>query len=263
MEIPVKVEAFEGPMDLLLHLIEKNKINIYDIPISTITDQYIEVINSMEIPDLDSESAFLVMASTLVNIKSRMLLPKEKDEETGEEIDPRAELVERLLEYKMFKYSAKLLKRNEKDAAHAVFREPQIPAEVAKYKEEPDIEAMTAGLTLAKLHQIYNFVIKKQNGKIDPVRSSFGKIQREPVSLVQCLPTLTSYAKERGEFSFSEFLMEQPDKLHVIVNFLALLELIKLGSLQVVQNGASDDITVHFVAELKLSAEELEQMGDM
>ena len=102
MGIPVKLPAFEGPLDLLLHLIESNKIDIYDIPIVTITDQYMEYIRAMEKKDLNIMSEFLVMAATLLEIKAKMLLPAEVNEE-GEEEDPRAELVERLLEYKTYK----------------------------------------------------------------------------------------------------------------------------------------------------------------
>ena len=104
MSISVKLEAFEGPLDLLLHLIDKNKLNIYDIPITLITDQYMEYINAMEEKDLEIMSEFLVMAATLIHIKSKMLLPKVEVEEDEEDYDPRQELVERLLEYKKFKY---------------------------------------------------------------------------------------------------------------------------------------------------------------
>ena len=103
MGINVKLQVFEGPLDLLLHLIDKNKVNIYDIPIVMITEQYMEYVNSMDKEDLDVVSEFLVMAATLLDIKSRMLLPQEVNEE-GELEDPRAELVEKLLEYKLFKY---------------------------------------------------------------------------------------------------------------------------------------------------------------
>ena len=111
MGIPVKLPAFEGPLDLLLHLIESNKIDIYDIPIVTITDQYMEYIRAMEKKDLNIMSEFLVMAATLLEIKAKLLLPPEVDEE-GQEIDPRADLVERLLEYKLYKYMAGELRRD-------------------------------------------------------------------------------------------------------------------------------------------------------
>ena len=103
VSIPVKIQVFEGPLDLLLHLIEKNKLNIYDIPIVEITDQYIAYVEAMEEENLDVVSEFLIMAATLIEIKSRMLLPKEEKEE---EEDPREELVRRLLEYKIYKYAA-------------------------------------------------------------------------------------------------------------------------------------------------------------
>ena len=103
MGIPVKLEAFEGPLDLLLHLIEKNKIDIYDIPIVEITEQYMEYIRQMQEENLNIMSEFMVMAATLLDIKCKMLLPQEVTEE-GEAKDPREELVQQLLEYKMFKY---------------------------------------------------------------------------------------------------------------------------------------------------------------
>ena len=103
MGIPVKLQVFEGPLDLLLHLIEKNKVNIYDIPIVEITNQYMDYIHAMEREDLNVMSEFMVMAATLISIKCRMLLPRETTEE-GEEEDPREELVRQLLEYKMYKY---------------------------------------------------------------------------------------------------------------------------------------------------------------
>ena len=103
MALPVKIENFEGPLDLLLHLIDVNKFNIFDIPIVEITEQYLEFVRNMETKDLNVMSEFLVMAATLLEIKAKMLLPVEVDEE-GEEIDPREELVQKLLEYKMYKF---------------------------------------------------------------------------------------------------------------------------------------------------------------
>ncbi|MBQ6835061.1 MAG: segregation/condensation protein A, partial [Lachnospiraceae bacterium] len=134
MEISYKLESFEGPLDLLLHLIEKNKVNIYDIPIAMITDQYLEYVKHMEEESLDVVSEFLVMAATLLDIKARMLLPKEVNEE-GEEEDPRAELVERLLEYKTYKYMSLELKDMELDAEKIFYKSPTIPKEVEKYEQ--------------------------------------------------------------------------------------------------------------------------------
>ena len=129
MGIPVKLEVFEGPLDLLLHLIEKIRIDIYDIPIVEITSQYMEYIRQMEREDLNVMSEFLVMAATLLDIKCRMLLPKEINEE-GEEEDPRAELVEQLLQYKMYKYMSYELRDRQVDADQYFYREADIPKEV-------------------------------------------------------------------------------------------------------------------------------------
>ncbi|MEF9840070.1 MAG: segregation/condensation protein A, partial [Lachnospiraceae bacterium] len=115
MGIPVKLEAFEGPLDLLMHLIEKNKIDIYDIPIVEITKQYMDYIHAMEKSDINVMSEFLLMAATLLDIKSRMLLPKEKNEDGAEE-DPRQELVEQLLQYKMYKYMSYELRDRQMEA---------------------------------------------------------------------------------------------------------------------------------------------------
>ena len=126
MGIPVKLEAFEGPLDLLLHLIEKNKIDIYDIPIVEITEQYMEYIRQMQEENLNIMSEFMVMAATLLDIKCKMLLPKEVTEE-GEEKDPREELVQQLLEYKMYKYMSYELRDRMADASRCVYRAESMP----------------------------------------------------------------------------------------------------------------------------------------
>lgn len=126
MALSVKLQAFEGPLDLLLHLIEKNKVDIYDIPIVEITEQYLDYIKAMETEDMNVMSEFLVMAATLLDIKCKMLLPKEVNEE-GEEEDPRAELVQKLLEYKMYKYMSYELKDRQVDAARTLFKGKTMP----------------------------------------------------------------------------------------------------------------------------------------
>ena len=154
MELTVKLQVFEGPLDLLLHLLEKNKVNIYDIPIVEITNQYMEYIAEMKRNDLNVMSEFLVMAATLLDIKSRMLLPKKETEEEEEE-DPRAELVRQLLEYKMYKCMAYELKDRQLDADRVMYKAPTIPPEVAEYEEPVDLKELMSDMTLAKLNQIY------------------------------------------------------------------------------------------------------------
>lgn len=137
MGIPVKLPVFEGPLDLLLHLIDKNKIDIYDIPIVEITEQYLDYIQQMEQENLDVMSEFMVMAATLLDIKCRMLLPKEVSEE-GEEQDPREELVRQLLEYKMYKYMSYELRDRMNEASRSVYKKPTLPEEVLEYREPVD-----------------------------------------------------------------------------------------------------------------------------
>jgi segregation and condensation protein A len=245
MGIPVKLEAFEGPLDLLLHLIDKNKVNIYDIPIVEITKQYMEYIQEMETKDLDVMSEFLVMAATLINIKSKMLLPKEKTED-DEEIDPRQELVERLLEYKMYKYISVELKDKQVDAEKIVFKQSTIPKEIASYKEVVNIEDLLADLTLSKLHAIFESVLKRQEDKIDPIRSNFGKIEKEEINLSDRMFYIEEYARLHRTFHFRRMLENATGKMEIIVTFLGILELMKIGKIQIVQENVFDDILISY-----------------
>ena len=182
MGISVKLEAFEGPLDLLLHLIDKNKVNIYDIPIVEITRQYMEYIQEMTRRDLNVMSEFLVMAATLLDIKSKMLLPKEVNEE-GEEEDPRQELVEKLLEYKLYKYMSYELREKQQDASFAMYKPPTIPKEVSAYRPEVKVEELLDGITLQRMHGIFKDIMRRQKDRVDPVRSSFGTLEKEEVDM--------------------------------------------------------------------------------
>ena len=152
-KIEVKLEAFEGPLDLLLHLIEKNKVDIYDIPIGDITDQYMEYVERMKENDMDLASEFLVMAATLVSIKTRMLLPVEYDEE-GEKIDPREEIVQRLIEYKAVKALSGMLEELRNEATDVWYGKPQpIDFGVPKpIEHDVMIEAWVA--ILVRMHRV-------------------------------------------------------------------------------------------------------------
>lgn len=243
MGIPVKLQVFEGPLDLLLHLIEKNKIDIYDIPIVEITSQYMEYIRQMEREDLNVMSEFLVMAATLLDIKCRMLLPKEVNEE-GEEEDPRAELVEQLLQYKMYKYMSYELRDRQIDADRYFYREEDIPGEVKSYVPAVDLDSLLADVTLVQLRKIFKEVMRRQEEKIDPVRSKFGKIEKEEVPLPDKLLYVEAYARTHKKFSFRTLLEKQKSKMHVVVTFLAVLELMKTGMIRVCQEEICGEILI-------------------
>ena len=243
MAIPIKLEAFEGPLDLLLHLIEKNKIDIYDIPIVENTAQYLDYIRQMETNDMNVMSEFLVMAATLIDIKCRMLLPKEVDEE-GEEEDPRAELVQKLLEYKLYKYMSLELRDRQVDAAKNLYREQKLPPEVALYKPLLDYDQLIGDMTLSRLHEIFKTIIRRQEEKIDPIRSRYGNIEKEEIDMDVKLLYVEAYAREHRHFSFRRLLEKQASKMEIIVTFLIVLELMKTGRISINQENLFDDIMI-------------------
>ena len=243
MAISIKLEAFEGPLDLLLHLIDKNKVDIYDIPIVEITNQYMEYIQEMQKKDLNVMSEFLLMAATLLDIKCRMLLPVEVNEE-GEEEDPRQELVEQLLQYKMYKYMSYELKDRQMDGERLMFKGETLPSEVKEYQEPVDLDVLLEGVTLSRLNDVFQDIMKRQFNKIDPVRSTFGKIEKEEITVEDKMSYLNEYVKTHKEFSFSELLKKQKTKMQKIVTFLAILEMMKMGTISVKQENTFDDIII-------------------
>lgn len=243
MELQFKLESFEGPLDLLLHLIDKNKVNIYDIPIALITTQYMEYLEEMKRHDLNIMSEFLVMAATLLDIKSKMLLPIEVDEE-GEEIDPRADLVAQLIEYKMYKYISYELKDRQMDAAKNYYKEASLPTEVLEYESPIDMEALVGDMNLAKLNEIFKAMMRRQVDRIDPVRASFGKIEKEEVNMEETMVDMERFCETHKTFSFREVLEGSRSKMKMIVVFLTILEFMKMGKISIVQEATFDDILI-------------------
>lgn len=255
MGITVKLQAFEGPLDLLLHLIDKNKVNIYDIPIVEITEQYLEYIQEMERQDLNVVSEFLVMAATLIDIKCKMLLPKEVNEE-GEEIDPRAELVMQLLEYKMYKFMAEELKERQVDAGKSLYKNPTIPEEVLNYVQPIDIDELLSEVTLKKLTTVFKNVMKRQEDRIDPIRSQYGNIEKEDVSIEDKFIDVEQYILEHKEFTFRQLLEGQSTKMEIVVTFMVVLELMKAGRVQILQEETFGEIYITVVDEEETNGNE-------
>jgi segregation and condensation protein A len=205
-----------------------------------------EYVNAMDKEDLNVVSEFLVMAATLLDIKSRMLLPKEVNEE-GEEEDPRAELVEKLLEYKLFKYMSYELKDKQVDAQRAFYKEPTIPPEVEAYKPPIDINELIGDTTLVRLNSIFQDVCRRKEEKVDPIRSKFGKIEKEKVSMADKALEVKAFIMKNKRFSFRQMLESNDSKESVIAAFLVMLELIKTGIIEVVQSGTCADIDITVV----------------
>ena len=172
-----------------------------------------------------------------------MLLPKKTDGEEEEE-DPRAELVQQLLEYKLYKSISYELKDRQMDADRMMYKEPTIPKEVAQYVPPVNMDELLAGLTLSKLNSIFEAVMKRQEDKIDPVRSKFGRIEKEEVSLEEKVSVLENYAARHKNFSFRGLLEQKSSRVQVIVTFLAVLELMKTGKIEIFQEQPFDDIRI-------------------
>lgn len=242
-KLEFKINQFEGPLDLLLHLIDKNKFNIFDIPIVEITEQYLDYVNRMQEENLDVMSEFLVMAATLISIKAKMLLPREEKEEEEEE-DPRAELVRRLLEYKMYKYASLELKDMNLDAEKNYYKPATIPKEVLEYKEEIDPADVIGDVTLAKLNEIFSQVMKRTVDRVDPVRSKFGTIEKDEVRIEDKMEDIRASIRGLKGINFKTLLEIQATKINIIVTFMAILELMKVGDITIRQDELFGDIII-------------------
>ncbi len=217
----IKLPAFEGPLDLLLHLIRENKIDIYDIPISFITRRYLDYIEIMKELNLEIAGEFLVMAATLIHIKSRMLLPpEEKDEASTEELDPRLELVQRLLEYRAYKDAASILREREEESLLVFAREP------AKEEEEEETEELSEpSLFDVNIFDLLGAFKKMLESAPPEVRT----ITRETLTVKDKMFLIVDLLENTESIRFEELFRDTANRTQLIVTFLALLELLRLG----------------------------------
>ena len=229
--VTVKLARFEGPLDLLLHLIQRDEIDIYDIPIAHITQQYLAYLELMRALDLDVAGEFLVMAATLMRIKAKMLLPLPQAGEEEDEGDPREELVQRLVEYRQFKEAADTLKGREADR-RLQFERGMVPA---------DDELGPAPLAPATLFELLD-ALHRVWARL-PEQNVY-EVAGEVYDVEDKIALIASTVAERGEASFSELLERCRARAEMIVTFMALLELIKLGRVRVVQGELFGDIRI-------------------
>ncbi|MFC1675004.1 segregation and condensation protein A [Candidatus Omnitrophota bacterium] len=215
MSYKVKLEIFEGPLDLLLYLIKKDHLNIYDIPIAKVTEQYLKYMELMQLLDVNIAGEFLVMAATLMQIKSKMLLPAEVEEEAGEEGDPRQELIRRLLEYEKFKEIADDLRKREVDQKE-VFKRPG-PEKIEVPTEDVYFEA-----SIFDLINAFSKVLK------DIPKDVFYEVIKDEFTLDQKIHDILHLLLEHSAVALSELFSKSKSKLEIIVTFLAVLELIRL-----------------------------------
>ncbi len=237
MSYKIDIDIFEGPMDLLIHLINEAEIDIYDIPINTITEQFLVYLKRMEELDLEIASEFLIMASTLIEIKSKMLLPKKPIDEQMEieEIDPRIELVKRLIEYKKYKTVSKELRVKEV-VQRKVYYKP---------KEdifENNIEIVVENMDISMLLKAVNNILKNREKK--EILLSINEIQREEYTLEDCIESIRHQLTLKDNINFTELLDSNSNVEEVITYFLSLLELIRLEFIEVKQKKDFTDILI-------------------
>lgn len=234
MGYEIKLENFEGPLDLLLHLIKKNEMDVYDIQVAEITAQYLATLDAMKSLNLDIAGEFLLMAATLLHIKSRLLLPQSVDEEAEEEeIDPRAELVRRLLEYQKYK-----------DAGEMLNLRPQLGREVfARKFPSPELADTDDGEMVAvgvfELVEAFQKLLKETS---DPY---VHEVQVERLSVAERVTAIIDQLEGHRELAFMELFPKSPERPLVVVTFLAMLELVRMRMVRLMQNSRCGGIWLY------------------
>lgn len=237
MTTNVQLEIFEGPLDLLLHLIKKNEVSITDIPIATITEQYLSTLELIQSLNLDVAGEFLVMAATLIHIKSRMLLPPGEEEDEEEEGgDPREELIRRLLEYQRFKEAAEELEKREILRRDVFVRPSEVPDEM----ESVEFERLSLfDLISALRHVLERF----------PEERVY-EVTLERISVREKMSSLLDNLQRRGKVIFQSLFEAAVSRLEVVATFLAMLELVKIRAIRVVQEEREGPIVIELAAPL-------------
>ena len=228
----VQFETFDGPLDLLLNLLSKNEIDIYDIPIAKITDQYMAYLYKADELNIELASEFIVVASQLIEIKSRMMLPKEEPEEP--EADPREELVRRLNEYRVFKQISEYIKRGESTYQELVVKDPEY---VPQLNEETPVELSTQML-LNAIRSVFS------RTRITPEEEFDYTIMREEVSVEEMMEDISGRLDREGKISFFSLFENHSSKYYVIAAFLAILEMVKDGTVLLYQETPYADIII-------------------
>jgi len=231
----IHLNSFEGPLDLLLFFIKRDEIDIYDIPISRITKEFIEYLHLLEQLDLEAAGEFILMAATLMQIKVKMLLPRVVDEK-GEEIDPRADLVKALLEYKRYKEMSEELSFMEANQRNYMYR--------GNYDSDaketpPDYEVLLKNISIYDLIKAFKKVLMDKPA--EPVH----QIKKWNVTIDEQMDYVTSRLKEKRELSFLELMVDMRDRIKIVVTFIAMLEMVKAGTVGLRESSILNDFTIY------------------
>jgi len=233
MTYKIKLEIFEGPLDLLLYLVKKDHLNIYDIPISLITNQYMGYIELMKMLDLNIAGEFLVMAATLMQIKSKMLLPAETEESDQVQEDPRAELVKRLLEYERFKEIAEELRQRESGQKEVFKRPKAIDKKEIRADDEVYFEA-----------SIFDLISAFSKALEEVPREVFYEVFKDEFTIEEKVHSVLHLLLEGKRIGISELFSQAKNKLEIIVTFLAILELIRMKEIVAVQKDTFGEVEI-------------------
>lgn len=234
----VRLDAFEGPLDLLLHLVKTNEVDIYHLPIAVITDQYLEYLGMFEELDLDIAGEYLVMAATLMYLKSRLLLPvDEEDDGEGEEGDPAADLVRQLAEYQRYRDAADELRDRVLLGRDVFRREPSCPEH--EQTEEPEIRSVDLGALLEALRRVLSGAAARRPHEL----------AGEDYRVADCARTMVDVLRERGRIEFAELFAENRSRPFIIATFVGLLEMIKLGVVDIQQTENCGELYLSLAVE--------------
>ena len=229
----IQLDNFEGPIDLLLYFIRRDELDIYDIPISKITKEFVETVEEWEKMHLHVAGDFIVMASTLMRIKAKLLLPRPELDDDGEVIDPRTELVQQLVEYKRYKNAAEILNNLSNDQSQRFTRQ----LEPLLVVDESDVEEnLILDVTLFDLARFFKSAMDSM-----PVVSQF-ELNREPVKLEEQKKFIFKHFDGDGKLKFSTILSKLETRMEIVVTFLAILDLVREGSCIVIQENVFDDL---------------------
>jgi len=237
--LEVKLEAYEGPLDLLLQLIRRHEIDIYDIPISLLTDQYLKEIANVT-PDMGELSEFLVMAATLLEIKARMLLPRPKADEDGEVEDPRDALVQKLLAYKQAQAIAVELQKNFPIGERLTNRGDRELLAILTDTTRTQFE--THITTTDQLFAIFQEVSQRKENRRDRVRADYGKMQRDRFTVTEKVQHIQHVLSTKGQASLRNLFEDCHSRNEMVVTFLALLELVRRGEITTTQDASFADV---------------------
>jgi len=233
MTYRVHLENFEGPLDLLLYFIRRDKIDIYDIPIANITEEFMEMLEEIKKMNINIAGEFIVMAASLMRVKAKMMIPRPELDDEGVIIDPRTELMQQLIDYKRFRDAAEMLDSIAEERSHAVPR--QFEQDI-KVLDGDEIGTLLRDVTLYDLARVFKEAMENR-----PVMSQF-ELNREPIKLEQQKEFLFKYFDGDGRLKFSTLLNNLKTRLEIIVTFLAILDLVREGTCTIEQNDVFDDI---------------------